>query len=70
MDEWIAAGDEKFIARANQRLLELVERSNILVLASHRADLLRSICNRAVLLHAGEIVATGTVEEMLDRYRQ
>ena len=47
MDEWIAAGDEKFLARANQRLHGLVERSNILVLASHSAELLRSICNRA-----------------------
>jgi ABC-2 type transport system ATP-binding protein len=70
MDEWIAAGDEKFIARAHQRLLNLVERSSILVLASHSPDLLRSICNRAVLLSAGEILASGGVDEILDRYRQ
>ena len=70
MDEWIAAGDEKFLARANARLHGLVERSNILVLASHSAELLRSICNRAVLLNAGGIVATGTVEEILEQYRR
>jgi len=70
MDEWIFAGDEKFILRANQRLLDLVERSNVLFLASHNVDLLRYICNRGVLLSAGEIVATGTVDEMIDRYRK
>ena len=70
MDEWIFAGDEKFMLRANQRLLDLVERSNVLFLASHNADLLRHICNRAVLLSAGEIVATGTVDEMIERYRE
>jgi ABC-type polysaccharide/polyol phosphate transport system ATPase subunit len=69
MDEWIAAGDEKFLAKANQRLRDLVDRSNILVLASHSADLLRAICNRAVILSAGEIVAMGTVDEMLELYR-
>ena len=69
MDEWIAVGDEKFISRANKRLLDLVERSNILVLASHNADILRSICNRGVLLKAGEVVASGTIDEMLERYR-
>jgi len=70
MDEWIAAGDEKFLSRANRRLHELVERSNILVMASHRAQLLRSICNRAVLLGTGEIIATGTVDEILARYQR
>jgi ABC-type polysaccharide/polyol phosphate transport system ATPase subunit len=70
MDEWIAAGDEKFLARANERLHRLVEQSNILVLASHSAELLRSICNRAVLIKAGAIVAVGTVDEILDQYRR
>jgi ABC-type polysaccharide/polyol phosphate transport system ATPase subunit len=70
MDEWIAAGDEKFLARAHQRLRELVEQSSILVLASHSASLLRSVCNRAVLLRAGEIVASGSVDEILEQYRR
>ncbi len=70
MDEWIAAGDEKFLARANQRLKDLIERSSILVLASHSAELLRSICNRAVLIRAGEIVDSGSVDEMLNQYRR
>jgi ABC-2 type transport system ATP-binding protein len=70
MDEWIVAGDEKFLARAHQRLRDLVSQSSILILASHTAELLRSVCNRAVLLEAGAIVATGTVDEILDRYRR
>lgn len=69
MDEWIFAGDEKFIQRANQRLLDLVRRSNILLLASHNIDLLRNICNRAILLKAGEIVAAGPLDEVIARYR-
>jgi ABC-type polysaccharide/polyol phosphate transport system ATPase subunit len=68
MDEWIAAGDEKFMVRANKRLHDVVAQSNILVLASHNADLLRSVCNRAVLLRGGEITASGTVDEVLERY--
>ena len=70
MDEWIATGDDEFMARANLRLHELVERSNILVLASHSRDLLRLVCNRALLLEAGEVVADGSVDEILERYSQ
>jgi ABC-2 type transport system ATP-binding protein/lipopolysaccharide transport system ATP-binding protein len=70
MDEWIVAGDEKFLARAHQRLHGLVERSSILILASHSSGLLRSVCNRAILLEAGGIAASGTVDEILDQYRR
>jgi hypothetical protein len=50
--------------------IDLVERSNELFLSSRNADLLRQICNRAALLSAGEIVATGTVDKMIERYRE
>jgi len=70
MDEWIVAGDEKFLTRAHQRLHGLVERSSILILASHSSGLLRSVCNRAILLEAGGIAASGTVDEILDQYRR
>lgn len=68
MDEWIAAGDEEFLERANARLRALIDKSSIMVLASHSSELLRSICNRAVLLEGGKIVTSGTVDEVLKSY--
>src|SRR6516165_6223017 len=35
MDEWISAGDQAFIKKADQRLQTIVDRAHILVIASH-----------------------------------
>ena len=68
MDEWIAAGDQDFIEKANKRLHEYINEAKILVFASHNPELLRAICNRAVLLEAGRIVRDGSVDEILGAY--
>jgi ABC-type polysaccharide/polyol phosphate transport system ATPase subunit len=69
MDEWIAMGDADFIERANQRLHGVVNRSRILAFASHNPDYLKAVCNRAVLLESGRIVAEGSVEDVLNHYQ-
>jgi len=53
MDEWIAVGDSDFQKMAHQRLLKLVERAGILVLASHDLDLIRLYCNKVMRLEGG-----------------
>jgi lipopolysaccharide transport system ATP-binding protein len=53
MDEWIAVGDAEFQQLAHKRLLKLVERAGILVLASHDLDLLRLYCNKVMRLEGG-----------------
>lgn len=53
MDEWIAVGDADFQKMAHKRLLNLVERAGILVLASHDLDLLRLYCNKVMRLEGG-----------------
>ena len=68
LDEWIGVGDQQFRKKARQRLDEIVARAGILVLASHDVDLIKSTCNRAILLQEGRITGAGTTEEILDRY--
>src|SRR5205085_284498 len=53
MDEWISVGDADFQKMAHRRLLNLVERAGILVLASHDLDLLRLYCNKVMRLDGG-----------------
>jgi lipopolysaccharide transport system ATP-binding protein len=53
MDEWIAVGDASFQQLAHKRLLTLVERAGILVLASHDHDLLRLYCNKVMRMDGG-----------------
>ena len=53
MDEWIAVGDAEFQKLAHKRLLKLVERAGILVLATHEVDLLKLYCNKVMRLDGG-----------------
>lgn len=53
MDEWIAVGDAEFKKLAHKRLLKLVERAGILVLASHDQSLLKMYCNKVMRMDGG-----------------
>jgi ABC-2 type transport system ATP-binding protein/lipopolysaccharide transport system ATP-binding protein len=69
MDEWISAGDNRFLERARARMSGLVGSSNILVLASHSMALLRQWCNRGVFLQQGRILLDGDLEEAIAAYQ-
>lgn len=68
MDEWIAAGDEAFMERANARLNKLMDQARIIVIASHSRVTLQRLCNRAVLLEGGCIKTQGTLAEVFSAY--
>jgi ABC-2 type transport system ATP-binding protein/lipopolysaccharide transport system ATP-binding protein len=70
LDEGIGAGDAAFLEKAQHRLDAVVGRAGILVVASHSEALLRQLCAKAILLDQGSVVATGPVEEVLERYQQ
>jgi lipopolysaccharide transport system ATP-binding protein len=68
MDEWIAVGDADFQKLAHKRLLKLVERAGILVLASHEAPLLKLYCNKVMRLEGGvasEVVDIRKLDQLL-----
>lgn len=69
LDEGISAGDARFALHARERMKALISRSSIMVLASHSDDLIRAMCNRAVLLDRGKIVADGDVDEILAQHQ-
>jgi ABC-type polysaccharide/polyol phosphate transport system ATPase subunit len=68
MDEWIAAGDETFMKKANARLQALVDRAQIIVMASHSRPTLQRICTRGVLLDGGRMKLEGSLDDVLRAY--
>jgi lipopolysaccharide transport system ATP-binding protein len=68
MDEWIAVGDADFQKLAHKRLLTLVERAGILVLATHEVPLLKLYCNKVMRMEGGvasEVVDIRRLDEIL-----
>jgi len=68
LDEWLGAGDARFATRAAKRVEAMIERSSIMVLASHSDELIRQMCNRVILLDHGRILADGPTKDVLEMY--
>ena len=70
MDEMIGAGDQNFIEKAQKRIGDLLERTRILVLASHSQAIIRSFCNKVLWLDHGQVKMFGPVDDVLLAYER
>lgn len=68
LDEGIGAVDAEFLKKAQSRLQELVERSGILVFASHSNEFLARLCKTAMWIDHGTIKMTGGIEDVIRAY--
>lgn len=68
MDEWIMAGDARFMEKAKARIEAMVSAADILVLASHSPAILAEWCTRLMWLEDGKIRAYGEPVEVLEQY--
>ena len=68
MDEWLSVGDANFQNKAEARLNGLIERSNILVIASHSRSLIERCCTRAIWLEHGQVKMDGDPKEICQGY--
>ena len=69
LDEGIGAVDAEFLAKARIRLNELVERSGILVFASHSDEFLADLCDTAIWMDKGQVREHGPLREVLHHYK-
>ncbi|MBV8801708.1 MAG: ABC transporter ATP-binding protein [Gammaproteobacteria bacterium] len=67
MDEVIGVSDENFLERARNRLNQLIAKANIVVLASHSKEIIKNLCNKAILMNAGKLELFDTVDKVLER---
>jgi len=68
IDEILGVGDYHFARKCEQRVQELLAQSVTVIVVSHSIETIMSLCNRAVLLRKGELVADGNVKDVVDVY--
>lgn len=66
LDEWLSAGDTTFKKKASDRMNSLVDSARILVVASHSRNLIKRVCEKAIVLRHGRQIFVGSVDEALD----
>ena len=70
VDEVLAVGDERFQAKCIDRIQHFQREGRSILLVTHQADTVRAICDRAIVLDGGHLVADGPVQESLRTFRE
>ncbi|WP_353828596.1 ABC transporter ATP-binding protein [Agromyces sp. SYSU T0242] len=69
VDEVLAVGDEAFQRKCLDRIREFQQEGRTIILVTHNLNQVTDLCDRAVLLHRGEVVYDGEPVEAVDRFR-
>lgn len=70
IDEVFGAGDKSFFEKSQRRMEAMMKKSRILVFASHNETLLKTFCNKAMLMKDGGLVEVGTIGDVLGKYEK
>ncbi|MCC8022289.1 MAG: ABC transporter ATP-binding protein [Clostridiales bacterium] len=70
LDEVLSVGDAKFRKKCVKKVKSLFEKDVTVLFVSHSVEQVKSICDTAILLEQGRIIAQGTVEEVCALYEQ
>lgn len=69
IDEVLAVGDEAFQAKCLDRVRAFQREGRTIVLVTHALDTVREICDRAAMLHHGELHALGAPDDVVREMR-
>lgn len=68
IDEALSVGDTGFKAKSLHRLGEVLEKAGTVFFVSHNLNEITNLCNRALWLHEGRLVANGHSQWVVDSY--
>jgi lipopolysaccharide transport system ATP-binding protein len=68
VDEALSVGDAYFQHKSFDRIREFRKQGTTLLIVSHDKQAIQSICDRAILLSAGELAMEGEPEAVMDYY--
>ena len=70
LDEVLSVGDAKFRKKSTNKIKSMIENNVTVLFVSHSIDQVLELCNKAILLEKGHLVAYGTSEEIAEIYQK
>lgn len=70
IDEALSTGDASFKQKSSARIHEMLGAAGTVFVVSHSAGTIKDLCNRAVWLDKGQIVAQGGAAEIVEQYEE
>ncbi len=70
LDEVLSVGDAKFKKKSEARIMSMFDKGVTVLFVSHSLEQVKRLCNKAIILEHGKLVASGEVEEVAKIYEQ
>lgn len=68
LDEVLAVGDEAFQRKCFDYFMELKRKKKTVILVTHDMGAVKKFCNKAMMIHKGEVIISGSPEDVANEY--
>lgn len=69
LDEVLSVGDARFRKKSERKIMEMFERGVTVLFVSHSLEQVQRLCNKAILLQKGQLVAQGDTQTVAQLYQ-
>lgn len=70
LDEVLSVGDAKFRRKSEAKIRSMFDKGITVLFVSHSTQQVLNICNKAIILEKGKLIAQGDAEEICDKYNR
>ena len=70
LDEVLSVGDAKFKKKSEEKLKSMMDENTTVIFVYHNLGQVRRICNKAMILEKGRMIAYGDIEEVAAKYEE
>jgi len=69
LDEVLSVGDAKFRKKSEKKIMDMFDKGITVLFVSHNESQVRNLCTKGILLEQGKMTVSGTVDEVLEKYK-
>ena len=70
LDEVLSVGDAKFRKKSEKKIMDMFDDGVTVLFVSHSLEQVRRLCNKAMILDHGKLIAYGDIKEIADYYEK
>lgn len=70
LDEVLSVGDAKFRRKSEEKIMSMFDKGATVLFVSHSVAQVERLCNKAIILEHGKIIAAGEVNDVTKIYRE
>ena len=70
LDEVLSVGDAKFRKKSEKKVLSMFDKGVTVLFVSHSLQQVQRLCNKAMILEKGKLIAYGDIDEVSEKYEK